>query len=145
MPTVGVDCSVVIDSVGYFVKPISYKMQQQRIRHVSYRADGSLAYVDLGPGKRVWSMTILARNELLRYDGAPTGLTGQQYRDALRASYTGHIGTTITFIDPLGASIAAHFDNYIENVIDLKSQIIGPGSGGSAGVSYEIHIELMEA
>src|SRR5579859_5087873 len=145
MPAIGIDAQILLDSFGYFIKPETYQVKQPRIRHISYRADGSLAYVDLGPGKRVWSMTILARNELLRYDGAPTGLTGQQYRDALRASYTGHIGTTITFIDPLGASVAAHFDNYIENVIDLKSQIIGPGSGGSAGVSYEIHIELMEA
>ncbi|HLZ58634.1 MAG TPA: hypothetical protein VKR06_16975 [Ktedonosporobacter sp.] len=146
MPAIGIDAQILLDSFGYFIKPGTYQVKQPRIRHVTYRADGSLSYVDLGPGKRVWSMTILARNELLRYDGTPVGLTGQQYRDALRASYTSHIGTTVNFTDPLaGSAIPVHFDQYIEQVLDLHSQIIGPASGGSAGVSYEIHIELLEA
>jgi hypothetical protein len=52
-------------------------MKQPRIRKGTVRADGSEAYVDLMPGKRVWSMTILCINDLLNYDGMPTGLTGQ--------------------------------------------------------------------
>ena len=146
MPTIGTDCELILDGTGYFIKPGSYLVKQPRIRRASYRADGSLGYVDLGPGKRTWSMTILGRNELLRYDGTTTGLTGQQYRDALRTSYTNNIGTTIIYIDPLnGTGIAVHFDNYEERINDLHSQIIGMATSASPGVSYEITIELLEA
>jgi hypothetical protein len=146
MSTIGVDAEILLDSTGYFIKPGTYQVKQPRIRKATYRADGSLAYVDLGPGKRIWSMTILALNDLLRYDGTPTGTTGQQYRDALRSSYTSNIGTTINFTDPLnGSPIAVHFDSYTELIIDLRSQVIALATGGSAGASYEIHIELMEA
>ena len=146
MPTIGTDCELILDGIGYFIKPGSYLVKQPRIRHASYRADGSLAYVDLGPGKRTWSMIILARNELLRYDGALTGMTGQQYRDALRNSYTNNIGATITYIDPLNSTgIAVHFDNYQESINDLHSQIITAATSGSPSVSYEIAIELLEA
>lgn len=146
MPTIGVDCEIILDGTGYFIKPGSYLVKQPRIRHATYRADGSLAYVDLGPGKRTWSMTILARNELLRYDGAPSGSSGQQYRDALHTSYTATIGATINFTDPLnGTPIAVHFDSYEERIIDLHSQIISMDSGGSPAASYEISIELLEA
>lgn len=146
MAIIGTDCELILDGAGYFIKPGTYQVKQPRIRHASYRADGSLSYVDLGPGKRLWSMTILARNDLLRYDGTPTGLTGQQYRDALRASYTSNIGTTINFTDPLhGSPIAVHFDNYSERILDLHTQIIAVATGGSPGASYEISIELLEA
>jgi hypothetical protein len=146
MPTIGTDCELILDGTGYFIKPGSYLVKQPRIRHTSYRADGSLAYVDLGPGKRIWSMIILARNELPRYDGALTGVTGQQYRDALRNSYINNIGATITYIDPLNSTgIAVHFDNYQESIHDLHSQIIAAATSGNPGVSYEIAIELLEA
>ncbi len=146
MPVIGVDCEIILDNAGYLIKPGTYQIKQPRIRHASYRADGSLSYVDLGPGKRLWSMTILARNDLLRYDGTPTGLTGQQYRDALRTSYTSNIGTTINFTDPLnGTAIAVHFDSYQERILDLHSQIVAAATGGSAGASYEVAIELLEA
>jgi hypothetical protein len=146
MPTIGVDCEIILDGTGYFIKSGSYQVKQPRIRHATYRADGSLAYVDLGPGKRTWSMVILARNELLRYDGTPSGSSGQQYRDALRTSYTATIGATINFTDPLnGAPIAVHFDSYEERIIDLHSQIISLASGGGPSASYEISIELVEA
>jgi hypothetical protein len=146
MPTIGVDCEIILDGTGYFIKPGSYQVKQPRIRHATYRADGSLAYIDLGPGKRTWSMIILARNELLRYDGTPSGSSGQQYRDALHTSYIATIGATINFTDPLnGTPIAVHFDAYEERIIDLHSQIISLASGGSSAASYEISIELLEA
>lgn len=146
MPTIGADCEIILDGTGYFIKPGSYQVKQPRIRHTTYRADGSLAYVDLGPGKRTWSMIILARNELLKYDGTPSGNSGQQYRDALRTSYTATIGSTVNFTDPLNSTpIAVHFDAYTERIIDLHSQIISPASGGSPAASYEISIELLEA
>jgi hypothetical protein len=146
LPQIGVDCEIVLDGTGYFLKAGSYSVKQPRIRQASYRADGSLAYVDLGPGKRAWTMTILCVNELKRYDGALVTPSGQQYRDALRASYTNNIGATINYTDPLnGATIPVHFDAYEEKIIDLHSQIIALADGGSAGASYEVTITLLEA
>src|SRR6266571_9265771 len=139
MPTIGADCELILDSTGYFVKPGTYRMRQPRVRKATVRADGGESYVDLGPGKRVWSLVILCINDLLKYDGTSTGLTGQQYRDALRTSYTSNIGTTINFTDPLnGTAIAVHFDSYQERILDLHSQIISPATGGSPAASYEI-------
>ncbi len=113
--TIGQNAEVILDSQGYFIKPSSYTVKQRRIRKASYRADGSLAYVDLGPGKRTWIMIILCKNNLYKYDGTLTGLTGQQYRDALRSSYTSNIATTINFTDPLsGTAIPVYFDDYSE-------------------------------
>lgn len=146
MATIGVDCELILDGTGYFIKPGTYKMKQPRIRKATVRADGGESYVDLGPGKRVWSMIVLGHNDLLKYDGTPTGLTGQQYRDALRASYTGSTGTTIQYIDPLnGTAVAIHFDNYTEMVYDLHVQQVPLSTGGAPGLSYEVAIELVEA
>jgi hypothetical protein len=104
------------------------------------------AYVDLGPGKRAWSMTVLCLNDLLKYDGTSAGLTGQQYRDALRTSYTGSTGSTILFTDPLnGAALAVHFDSYAEILHDLHIQQVALATGGSAALSYEVEIVLVEA
>src|SRR5579883_3024984 len=102
--TIGLDCEVIIDGSGYFVKPGSYSVKQPRIRKATVRADAGESYIDLGPGKREWSMVILCLNDLLKYDGTKVSTTGQQYRDALRASYTGSVGTTINFTDPLSGS-----------------------------------------
>jgi hypothetical protein len=146
MPAIGLDCEIVLDNNGYFVKPGSYAVKHPRIRKATVRADGGESYIDLGPGRRQWSMIILCLNDLLKYDGTSTGTTGQQYRDALRASYTGSAGTTINFVDPLnGSAIAVHFDSYEELIRDLHSQIVTPATGGSAGASYEVHIVLIEA
>jgi hypothetical protein len=121
-------------------------MRQPRIRQATIRADGGEGYVDLGPGKREWSMTILCNNDLLRYDGAPTGISGQQYRDALHSSYTNSTGTTVNLIDPLnGVAIPTHFDDYSERIVDLRSQIISAATGGSAAATYEVSITLVEA
>ena len=146
MPQIGFDCEIILDGNGFFIKPNTYTLKQLRVREMKYRADGSLSYVDLGPGRREWSMIVLCVNELRRYDGSTVSTTGQQFRDALRASYTNNIGTTINFTDPLsGSSIPVHFDNYEETIINLHSQIIAAATGGSAGASYECKIELLEA
>lgn len=144
--SIGVDCEFLLDGTGYFAKPGSYSMKQPRIRKATTRADGGLSYVDLGPGRRTWSIVVLCKNDLLRYDGTPTGMTGQQYRDALRASYVNSTGTTVQYVDPLNASpIAVHIDSYAETVFDLHSQQVALATGGSAGLSYEVTIELIEA
>lgn len=146
MAVIGQDCEIILDGTGYFVRPKSYKMHQPRIRKATVRADGGQAYVDLGPGRRVWSITILCVNEQLKYDGTPTGLTGQQYRDALRTSYTNSVGTTIQYTDPLnGSAVAVHFDSYTELVYDLRVQQVALATGGSPALSYEVEIVLVEA
>ena len=145
MPSIGQDCEVILDGSGYFIKPGTFKMKQPRIRKATVRADGGEAYIDLGPGKRVWSMTVLCMNDLLKYDGSSTGLTGQQYRDALRASYTGSSGTAILFTDPLnGTALSVHFDSYAEVIYDLHIQQVALATGSAAALSYEVEIELVE-
>lgn len=144
MAQIGVDCHLIIDGTGYFVLPHSYEMMQPRVRKATVRADGGESYVDLGPGKRVWKMVILAINDLLKYDGTPTGTNGQGYRDALRTSYA-QVGTTIQYTDPVGTIIAVHFDSYAEKAIDLHSQVISLTTGGAAALSYLVAIELVEA
>ena len=146
MATIGLDCEVIIDGNGYFIKPLSYTVKVPRIRKATVRADAGESYIDLGPGRREWSMVILCLNDLLNYDGTSTGKTGEQYRDSLYSSYTGSVGTTINFTDPLnGSAVAVHFDSYEETIKDLHSQIIALATGGSAGASYEVHIVLVEA
>lgn len=146
MATVGIDCEIILDGTGYFVKPGTFKMKQPRVRKATIRADGGESYVDLGPGKRTWSMIILCLNDMLKYDGTPTGLTGEQYRDALRASYSNSAGTTIQFIDALnGAAVAVHFDSYAEIVYDLHIQEVPLATGAAPALSYEAAITLVEA
>jgi hypothetical protein len=146
MSTIGQDCEVILDGNGYFVKPGTYKMKQPRVRKATVRADGGESYVDLGPGKRVWSMVILCLNDLLKYDGTPIGLSGEQYRDALRNSYLNSTGLTISFTDPLnGTPVSVHFDNYAEVLPDLHIQQVALSTGGSPALSYEVEIELVEA
>ena len=136
---------MIIDSNGFFIVPNSYIVKQPRIRKASYRADGTLAYVDLGPGKRLFSMIIICKNQLLKYDGTTISTTGQQFRDNLKSSYTSNIATTITFKDPTNTSINVYFDNYQEKILDLKSQIIALSTGGSLAASYEVTVDLLEA
>lgn len=143
---IGVDCEFILDGTGYFAKPRSYRMKQPRIRKATIRADGGLSYVDLGPGKRIWSIVVLCKNDMLRYDGTPTGLTGQQYRNALRTSYTSSIGSTVQYTDPLNATpVAVHIDSYEETVFDLHIQQVPLATGNTPGLSYEVAIELLEA
>ncbi|HEV2662582.1 MAG TPA: hypothetical protein VGU68_18400, partial [Ktedonobacteraceae bacterium] len=70
----------------------------------------------------------------------------QQYRDALRTSYTASTGTTLLYSDPLNSTaVAVHFDAYKESVTDLHIQQAALAVGGTPGLSYEVMIELIEA
>jgi hypothetical protein len=144
MAQIGVDCEIIIDGNGFFVKPGSYQMHQPRVRKATIRADNGESYVDLGPGKRMWKMVILCRNDLVKYDGTSTGLTGEQYRDALVTSYA-RIAQTIVYQDPLNTSINVHFDEYVEAVLDLRTQIVALSTGGSLAAAYEVAVTLVEA
>lgn len=135
MATIGVDCQIVLDGTGYYVEPHSYQVKRPRLRKAVITKGGGERYVDQGPGKRVWSMTILAVNELLRYDGQPLGMTGEQIRDALVSSY-GKLGT-VSFVDPHKLLWAVHLDDYAETVRDLRTQLVSP--------SYLCHVALVEA
>jgi hypothetical protein len=147
MATIGIDCEIILDGSGYFLKPGSYVMHRPRIRKASVRADGGESYVDLGPGKREWSLCLLCLNELLNYDGTPNSKDGQGFRDTLLSSYTGSAGSTINFIEPTnGTAIAVHFDSYSERILDLHSQIVNlVGGGGTPRLSYEVIVVLVEA
>lgn len=135
MPTIKVDCELVLDGTGYLMKPGTYLLERPRVRRATVRADGNESYVDLGPSKRVWRFTALALNDLAKYDGTTTGLTGQQYRDALWASYV-KVATALSFTDPQGVTAQVHFDDLVERVADLHSQQVG--------VSYELDVALVE-
>lgn len=142
---IGQNCHIILDGTGYYVKPLSYKIKRPRIAKAQYRADGSLSFVDIGPGKRTFTMTILAKNELPNYDGTTNSNTGEQFRDALVSSYTSNVATTISFTDPKNTSINVYFLSYEETILDLKSQIIPLSTGSSVAPSYECTIELLEA
>lgn len=141
---IGTDCEIGLDNNGFFVQPGTYTCKWPRIRKATVRADGGEGYVDLGPGKRIWSMVILCVNDLVKYDGTPTNLSGQNYRDALLASYS-KVGQTITFQDPIGTSIQVHFDSYAEHALDLHAQQVSLATGGSLTNSYLVSIDLVEA
>lgn len=141
---IGQNCEAILDGTGYYIRPGTFHQKWPRVRKATVRADNSEAYVDLGPGKRTWIFTVLCMNDLVDYGGVLTGTTGQQYRDALRTSYTGSVGTTINFTDPLGVTTAVHFDSYSELVHDLHIQQVALASG-IAGLSYDAAIELVEA
>jgi len=134
MATVGLDCQVVLDGVGYWIEPHSYRIHRPRLRMANVTSGGGERYVDAGPGKRVWSFTVLAVNDLLRYDGRPTAWTGQQYRDELAASYAK--SGALQFVDPHGVAWSVHFDDLVETLPDLRTQLTSP--------SYLLDVELVE-
>jgi hypothetical protein len=111
-------------------------MYRPRVRKAAITKGGGERYVDAGPGKRVWAFTILAVNDLVRYDGQLVGLSGQQFRDALLASYA-KVATTLSFTDPHGVSWTVRFDDYVEEVRDLRTQL--------TSASYLCRVELVEA
>jgi len=50
------------------------------------------------------------------------------------------------FTDPLkGSALPVHFDGYAEVIYDLHVQQVSLATGGSAALSYEVEIELVEA
>lgn len=131
---IGLDCQVALDGMGYWVEPHSYRVHRPRLRKASVTSGGGERYVDAGPGKRVWSFTVLCANNLLRYDGQPTGVSGQQYRDALAASYAKI--AALAFVDPHGVAWSVRFDDMVEALPDPRTQLTSP--------SYLLDVELVE-
>ena len=140
MPTLGVDCQIILDGVGYFVEPAGYAMKRPRIRKADLTKSGAERYVDLGPGKREWRMQLLCLDGLLDYTGAPLSSTGKMLRDGLRASYekTPAGGTAVlAYTDLDGMVYTVHFDDYEEQVRDPRTQLTSP--------SYHVAVVLVEA
>jgi hypothetical protein len=131
---------VILDGAGYFVEPRAYLMKRVRLRKASVTKGGGERYVDLGPGKREWHMTLLCLNQLTDYSGQMLPSTGKAQRDALRASYekvpAGGV-VTLPFTDLDGASYQVHFDDFEEQVRDPRTQLTAP--------SYHCAIVLVEA
>ncbi len=143
---VGIDCQVALDGTGYWVAAGSYRVHWPRLRKASVTMGGAERYIDAGPGKRVWRFTVLALDALTRYDGQPTGMAGQEYRDALTLSY--QRSGALPFVDPHGQSWSVHFDDLVEVVPDLRigAGLAGsPGAPGSPGATYLLEVQLVEA
>ncbi len=145
MPTVGTDCQIILDTRGYFIEPQSYKVIRPRIRRADLTgaaanpvypgAGAGERYIDRGPGKRVWSFTIVCFHAIRDYTGTTVSPTGQQYRDALHTSYQ-KVNTQLTYTDPHGQSWSVWFDDLEEEIADLRSQ--------SDGLNYYCHTTLVE-
>jgi hypothetical protein len=66
MATMGQDGQIILEGNGYVVQPGSYAVKWPRERKATVRADGGEGDVDVGPGKRVWSMVILYVHDLVK-------------------------------------------------------------------------------
>ena len=135
-PVIGGTAQVVLDGFPYWILPNTYQHAAPRLRKATPRADGNEAYVDFGLGKKVWKFTVLALNDLQNYDGTSTGLSGQQYHDALYASYA-KVSTVLVFVDVDGSSHNVRFDHLVARVPDVQTQL--------TGVGYHMDVELVEA
>ena len=97
---------------------------------------GNQAYVDFGLGRKVWKFSVLALNNVSTYDGTPTGLTGQQYHDALYASYA-KVNAVLVFVDIDNSTHSVRFDQQAAHCPDVRTQVLG--------LAYHMEVELIEA
>jgi len=135
-PVVGATAQIVLDGSPYWIVPNTYQHYTPRLRKATPRADGNEAYVDFGLGRRVWTFSILALNDLSNYDGTPTGFSGQQYHDALYASYA-KVNSVLVFVDVDNSSHNVRFDHLAARCPDVQTQV--------AGLGYHMEVELVEA
>jgi hypothetical protein len=148
VPTIGVDCQVILNGKGYFVQPGTYKMTRPRVsimtpmRRLPVGADPKqwrdgvpIRWTDRGPRQRIWTMKIQCYGSLLRYDGTPTGITGYDYRDSLQIAYQ-HTAQILPFTDPAGVCRGVAFTHFIEEIADLRAQ--------ATALNFLVTIELTE-
>ena len=135
-PVVGTIAQIVLDGSAYWIAPNTYEHFTPRLRKATARADGNQAYVDFGLGRKVWKFSVLALNNVSTYDGAPTGLTGQQYHDALYASYA-KVNTVLVFVDIDNSTHNVRFDHLAAHCPDVRTQVLS--------VAYHMEVELIEA
>ena len=136
MPTLGVDCQVILDGTVYMLAPSGHVMQRPRLRKATVAKGGAERYVDAGPGKHEWHLRILALTQLTDYSGQLLVLQGVAIRNALMASYS-RVNAALGFTDVDGANWTVRFDSYEEHVVDARTQV--------TGVSYHCDVVLIEA
>ncbi|MCA1598675.1 MAG: hypothetical protein LC769_06570 [Chloroflexi bacterium] len=147
MPTIGTDCQVILDGTGYWLEPANYQVERARIRRadltglaanpVAPGAGAGEKYIDRGPGKRVWKFIVVCFNNMTTYAGTAIASTGQQFHDALQASYN-KVNTTLTYTDPGGVVWTVRFDDLVEDIADVRSQT-------DTSIQYYMHVTLVEA
>src|SRR5579884_2385357 len=131
MPTIGLDCEIILDGQGYWVERESFAVRRPRIRRADVTrvvASGGAGvgerYVDQGPGKREWTFMVICWQAIRDFTGAVVTTTGQQYRDALHASYE-KVNATLSFTDPAGHVWSVRFDDLVEGLVDVRAGVDG--------------------
>ena len=148
MPTIGVDCQVILNGRGYFVQPGTYKMARPRVAAMTpmrslppgenpndWLQGVPIRWTDRGPRQRIWTMKIQCYNTLLKYDGSPTGIRAEEYRDALQNDYQ-RTAMILPFTDPAGVCRGVAFTDFVEEIADLRAQ--------ATVLNFLITIELTE-
>jgi hypothetical protein len=145
MATIGTDCQLILDGFGYFIEPASYKVQRARVRRADATgvaavgsSPGSGAgeiYVDRGPGKREFDFIVVCFNAMKDYAGNTISTTGQQLHDQLQLTYN-KVNTQLAFTDPAGNPWTVWFDDLVEELSDVRSQV--------DGCQWYMHVTLVE-
>ena len=135
MPTVGEDCSVILDGHGYFVKPGSYRVEVPKIVAAAPDAPVGPAAVNLGAGKQVWHFTALAYTNHLNYNGTVNATSAATYRTNLRAAHAK--AAALAFTDRLGAEHSVH-------MVTLEERI-AEAAGFWEQPEWEMAVTLVEA
>jgi len=136
MATVGLDCHLILDGQGYWIAAASFHCMRPRVRRSTVRQDGTVAYVDLGPGRKQWRFTVVAMDGLRDVSGGTVTTSGAAYRAALIASFA-KINQVLSFVDPEGKTYQVRFDACEEVLPSLRSQL--------TGIGYELAVTLVEA
>ena len=135
MPTVGEDCSVILDGNGYFVKPGSYRVEISKIVATVPDAAAGPATVDLGAGKQVWHFTVLAYANHLNHNGTVNATAAATYRANLRASYAKT--QALAYTDRFGTVHSVHMVTLEERIPEAVGFWERP--------EWEIAVTLVEA
>jgi hypothetical protein len=135
MPTVGEDCTVVLDGNGYFIRPGSYRVEVPKIIATAPEAAAGPAAVDLGAGKQVWHFTALAYSNHLNHNGTVNATSAATYRANLRASFAKV--EALAFTDRLGITHSVHMVTLEERVPEA--------AGFWEQTEWEIGVSLVEA
>ena len=135
MPTVGEDCSVILDGHGYFVKPGSYRVEIPKVLAATPGAAAGPAAVDLGAGKQVWHFTVLAFANHLNRNGTINPTAATTFRTRLRASYAK--AEALPFTDRLGTEHSAH-------PLSLEERV-SEAAGFWEQPEWEMAVSLVEA
>jgi hypothetical protein len=145
MATIGTDCQLILDAVGYWIEPSSFQVTRPRVRRadmtgqaaspVGPGAGAGERYIDRGPGKRDWRFIVVGFNALTKYDGTVQATKGQQIHDSLQTSYN-KVNTPLSFTDPNGTVWSVRFDDLVEQIVDVRSQV--------DGIQYYLHATLVE-